>query len=101
MQPQGESADPGRPARQGSGQASSLELVDLLEERVRALVARSSGLGPNARDLERELEQRDLRVAKLTKELQSMAKLRAKVLKQVESLIKQLERLESKAGERR
>ena len=30
-----------------------------------------------------------------------MAKLRAKVLKQVESLIKQVERLESKAGERR
>ncbi len=99
MREQGESADSSGQSRTRSSPASSRDLVDLLEERVRALVERSSKRGPDSRELERKLRERDLRVAELTKELKMMAGLRAKVLNQVESLIKQVERLESKSGE--
>lgn len=100
MQDQGESVDPGGRAAQRSLPASSSELVDLLEERVRALAKRRAGGAGNARGLERKLKEQQLRVAELTKELQSMAKTRVKALKQVEGLIKQVARLEAKSEKR-
>ena len=99
MHEQGESVDSSGSSQARSAPESSRELADLLEERVRALVERSSRRGSDAQELERKLEARELQVAELSKELKAMSELRARVLKQVEGLIKQVRRLESKSGE--
>ncbi len=97
MQDPRESLENGGGAAEHAHLDSSVDLVELLEERVRALVDRHSGKSQDTGGLRKKLKEQDLRIRELTRELQAMSKVRAKAAKQVELLIQKVTRLEAEA----
>ncbi len=90
-----ESADGVGPIGSVSGGAS-LDLIDLLEERVARLVERHREARKTISDLRGQLKERESRIGDLTDKVYTLGRVRDEAHKRVDELISRIDRLEGK-----